>query len=209
MGAGDRASGSSQVKQGLEQVRQKASEGAKEAKHRGKERLEKGKDAAADQVGQLAGAVEDVASKLGESNSTFASYASDLGHRISTFADGLHNRSIDDIVEEVRSLARRNPTLFLAGSVALGIAVSRFLKASARRARNEQQGAGFDYQSRTMRDTQGTGLDDGSFVSGSPSPDSLYRDRPAPSGEFSSPGGTGTPSREAGSSPNPGSGTGF
>jgi hypothetical protein len=201
MGAGDRTSGGSQVKQGLEQARQKASETAKEARHRGKERLEKGKDAAADQVQQLAGAVEEAAGRL--EDNTFASYASDLGRRMSQFADSLHNRSVDDIAEEVRSLARRNPTLFLLGSVALGVALSRFLKASARRSQGAQrhQGGEFEYGagSRTER---GSGIDYSSFSSGSPSADSVYReDRSASSGQagqYAPPSGAGGPGSTSG-----------
>jgi hypothetical protein len=130
---GDRSSGGSQVKQGLETAKQKATDASKEARQRGKEKLEKGKEAAAEQVQQLAGAVGDVAGRL--QNDTLAGYASDLGQRISRFADGLQQRSVDELAEEARALARRNPTVFLLGSVALGVALSRFLKASARRQR--------------------------------------------------------------------------
>ncbi len=45
-------------------------------------------------------------------------------------ADKLHDSSIEDLVEETRRAARRNPELFLLGSIAIGVALSRFFKAS-------------------------------------------------------------------------------
>jgi hypothetical protein len=150
MGASDRTAGS-QAKQVAGEARQKATEVAREARQRGKEKLEKGKEAAASQVQQLAGAVEDAAGRL--QNDTLASYASDLGRRLSTFAERLQQKSVDEMLDEARGIARRNPTVFLLGSVAAGVALSRFLKASARRARTQpgewQESYGrrsFDYE---------------------------------------------------------------
>lgn len=161
-------SATGEVKRGLGQVRDKASQTAKQAQQRGRARLERGKEAAADQVQQLAGAVEDFAGKLGDTNA-FSGYAADFGRRLSAFADGLRDRSIDELADDARELARRNPTMYLLGSVAVGMALARFMKASARRPR-----AG---------DAQGQGLGYRSFESGSLSEDSLY----APAGAGGTP----------------------
>lgn len=161
-----------EVKRGLGQVRNKAAQTAKQARQRGRERLEQGKDAAADQVQQLAGAVEDFAGKLGETNA-FAGYAADFGRRLSAFADGLRDRSLEELAGDARELARRNPTLYLLGSVAVGMAFARFMKASARRPRTGE-GEGLGYES---------------MASGSLSEDSLY----APAGPGGTPSGTERP----------------
>lgn len=51
-------------------------------------------------------------------------------HKISGLADGLHQRSANDLLHDAEDLARRNPALFIGGSIALGFALSRLLKAS-------------------------------------------------------------------------------
>lgn len=104
------------------------------AKTAGREQLESGKHAAASQAAKVATVIEESSSQLKENNlQPLADYASELGTTIKKFSEGLHNRSVDDLVTDVREMARRNPAVFLLVSVAIGIGVSRFLKASAHR----------------------------------------------------------------------------
>jgi hypothetical protein len=57
--------------------------------------------------------------------------AAALSERVRAFSGYLEDRSLEDLVSDARALAQRNPGLFVAGGVALGFALSRFLKASA------------------------------------------------------------------------------
>jgi len=121
-----------------EQVRQQSADAARQLAQQGRQiadsgrrQLEQGKDAAADQVQQLAQAVNDAAGSLRQGNGSLAGYANELASGMQRFSQSLRDRSLDDLVAETQDLARRNPTTFLLGSVALGVALSRFMKASA------------------------------------------------------------------------------
>jgi hypothetical protein len=104
------------------------------AKDAGRQRLETGKKRAADQAEKVAGVIEQASAQLQESDlGSLADYAGQVASTVKSLSDNLRNRSIDDLLKDTQSLARRNPTLFLLGSVALGVAISRFLKASAER----------------------------------------------------------------------------
>jgi hypothetical protein len=52
---------------------------------------------------------------------------------------GLRERDVDEFARELGALARRNPGMFLAGSVALGFGVARFFKARSPDAAYESQ----------------------------------------------------------------------
>jgi hypothetical protein len=112
----------------------KAIEVAEQIKARGKDQLEAGKKTAAQGVEQLAGALDQATESLqrGEQQS-LAGYAQDLAASVRSLAANLRERSLDDLVGDTQALARRNPTMFFFGSVAVGIALSRFLKASGER----------------------------------------------------------------------------
>jgi hypothetical protein len=101
-----------------------------EASERGKEQLEAGKDAAADQAESLAGVGERVAQNLRGELPSLADYTGELAGSIRELGDQLRHRNIDELLADAQAVARRNPTLFLVGSVAIGVGLSRFFKAS-------------------------------------------------------------------------------
>jgi hypothetical protein len=51
----------------------------------------------------------------------------------------LSTSSVDDMVSEVRSFGRRNPTAFIAGAVLAGLAIGRFARASDRRNEDDRE----------------------------------------------------------------------
>jgi hypothetical protein len=104
---------------------------ANRLKQDSKQKIETGKRSAADQIDQVAQALSRAGEELNQSQPTLANYAGQIASSVSTLATRLRDGSIDDIVTDTRELARRNPGLFLLGGVALGVALSRFLKASA------------------------------------------------------------------------------
>lgn len=107
---------------------------AQEVKRQGEEQFEARKQTAADQTEKLAGVVDRVSEELKDQNQeSLADYAGQLAGSMKNFAENLRQRNLDELVKDTQQLARSNPTLFLMGSVAVGIALSRFLKASAER----------------------------------------------------------------------------
>lgn len=114
----------------LEAGKQKARELADQAAQRAKSEAETRKAGAAGQVDQVASAVERAAEEL---DPTLSRYASDLASSMHGIAGRLRDRSVDQLADDVRQLARQNPTLFVLGSIGVGLALSRFLKASPRR----------------------------------------------------------------------------
>ncbi len=106
---------------------------AQTATQAGKKQLDAGLHQAAGQVDTFAKAVDDAANRLkSENQEGLASFATHVASSITSFADGLRERSVDDLANDARELARTNPALFLAGSVAVGFGLTRFLKASSR-----------------------------------------------------------------------------
>ena len=99
-------------------------------KQDGRDKIESTKRSAADQIEQVAHALSRAGEELNQSQPTLANYASQFSSTVNTLATRLRDGNLDELIDETRELARRNPTMFLAGGVALGFALSRFLKAS-------------------------------------------------------------------------------
>jgi|GEM_PF-966067 len=99
-------------------------------KQDGRQKIESTKRSAAEQIEQVAHALSRAGEELNQSQPTLANYASQFASSVSTLATRLRDGNLDELIDETRELARRNPTMFLAGGIALGFALSRFLKAS-------------------------------------------------------------------------------
>jgi hypothetical protein len=123
-----------------ETLKSEAADVAKEVKQHAKEKLEAGRTTTVEQAEKLAGVVDQAAAGFkDQEQQSLGHYTGELANSIRGFADKLRDRSIDDLVVDAQSLARRNPTLFLLGSVAIGVAISRFIKASAERQKGSYQ----------------------------------------------------------------------
>jgi len=110
----------------------KAAEVTQEVKQRGKKQLDSTKKAAADQAQKVADVIEQASEQLGRGDQqSLARYTGEFANSVKSLADNLNNRSIDELGSDALRLARQNPTLFMLGSVAIGFALSRFVKASA------------------------------------------------------------------------------
>ena len=77
---------------------------------------------------------ERTGAQFSEAEPTLADLASRLAGTVGNLATRLREGSIDDLVDDTRALARRNPGLFIAGGFVAGFVLARFVKASARRA---------------------------------------------------------------------------
>lgn len=117
-------------------------------KQDGKQKIETTKRSAADQIDQVAQALSRAGEELNQSQPTLANYAAQFASSVSTFSNRLRDGNMDDLVRDARDLAQRNPGLFIVGGIAVGFAVSRFLKASP------QMGSNYvgDYSSSSSED---------------------------------------------------------
>ena len=97
--------------------------------------LEGAKSQVADGAERIADAVERTADELdGDGDGRGLGYGRSLASMMRQLAGGMRERDIDEFATELSSFARQHPGAFLAGSVALGFGISRFMKASNRRA---------------------------------------------------------------------------
>ena len=106
------------------------------ARDRGMEQLESAKARLADGAERVAAAVERTADELdGGGEEGISGFGRSAATLMRQLAGGLRERDIEEFARELGSLARRNPGVFLAGSVALGFGIARFFKARPPRGR--------------------------------------------------------------------------
>src|SRR4051812_32304355 len=106
---------------------------AERLKEDGRRTIEQRKRSAAERVDGLAQAIERTGAQFSDNEPTLADMANRLASTVGNLATRLREGSIDDLLNDTRALARRNPGLFIAGGVLAGFALARFAKASARR----------------------------------------------------------------------------
>ena len=113
-------------------VQERLAGAARDAMSSAKQQAESMYRDASSVAGETSDAIDDAANALESSgHETLSEAAAALSQRVQAFADYLEDRKLEDLVGDARSLAQRNPGLFIAGGVTLGFALSRFLKASA------------------------------------------------------------------------------
>lgn len=102
------------------------------------ERLDDARDALSESGDRLAETLRRAAEEP-ESGSVQSRVLSAVAGGVSTAANTLRDRSVSDIVADVRALAQRNPGAFAAGAAVAGFALARFLRSSAAAHRNDHQ----------------------------------------------------------------------
>jgi len=118
-----------------EDMKAKARDAGEQVKNQGKAQLDSYRGTAADELEKVAQSAKAAAAELENQDSTgLSSYVSDVAQSMVNLADNLRGKSVDELVGEVNRLARNNPGLFIAGSVALGFGLTRFARASGHRA---------------------------------------------------------------------------
>lgn len=142
----------------------KAQDGADVAaalRDRGMEQMEGAKGQLAEGAERVAAAVERTADELeGEGDNAISGFGHSVASLMRQLAGGLRERDVAEFAGELAQLARRNPGVFLAGSVALGFGIARVFKAqpphpSTRRTDGWQSGDGWQgarASSRTERE---------------------------------------------------------
>ena len=129
-----------------EEVKAKAREATEQVKNQGKAQLDSYRSSAADELEKVAQGARAAAAELeNQDRSGLSHYVSDVAQGMVDFADNLRGKSVDELVGEVNRMARNNPALFIAGSIALGFGLTRFARASSHRSESLGREPTHDY----------------------------------------------------------------
>lgn len=105
---------------------------------------------AAGRVDGIAQSIDAAAAHLSQEDMTrLSGYVHDMAQSLSGFSRDLREKNGDEMLQDIKRLAHRNPALFLGSSVAIGFGLSRFARASRSRERRmpvpmDQARADFD-----------------------------------------------------------------
>jgi len=90
------------------------------------------RDTAADQIEALAQGAKSLISEIEDKDTLgMSDYLTDMAESMTDLAGNLRGKSAEQLLHDAADLARSNPGLFIAGSIALGFGLSRFLKAGS------------------------------------------------------------------------------
>jgi hypothetical protein len=93
---------------------------------------------AAEQVESVAKVADSVAEQVERVVPPAGDYVRGVSEQIHRVSSTLRDRSVDEIMEDVRHYAQQRPGLVLGGCLIVGFGLARFLKASADRRANER-----------------------------------------------------------------------
>lgn len=89
---------------------------------------ETAKDRAADEVSAIATALRRASDELRDGSPQERTFGQ-IAETLADMSDGVRDKDMRDIVQDVSGFARRNPLAFLGGAALLGFAATRFAKA--------------------------------------------------------------------------------
>jgi hypothetical protein len=87
---------------------------------------------AGDVLGQVAAAIRQGGEQLRTDQPQVAGFADAAAGQVERASEFVRHTDLNGLVQEAEDFARRQPALFLGGALVLGLAASRFLKASPR-----------------------------------------------------------------------------
>lgn len=130
-----RSAGSMSDDAGNGAPKQKVEEDVQDAKREAgaevREKAEAGQHRLAEEADALSDAIDAAASNLDDQDREgLARYARELSSQLATAAGQIEGRSVDELANDAKRLARNNPAMFMFGSIAVGFGLSRFFKAS-------------------------------------------------------------------------------
>ena len=114
-----------------EDARQKAAQAAEPLKQDARDFAEEKKRQGADRIGDLARAVHKAADEVGREVPKAGAYVHAGANRLDSASQMLRDQKLEEIVGSANRLAHDRPLAFIAGSVAAGFLLARFLKSSA------------------------------------------------------------------------------
>ncbi|MHB1134351.1 MAG: hypothetical protein ACYC4L_18425 [Chloroflexota bacterium] len=114
--------------------KERVGEAAEQVKQQATSRLSSQKENVASSLSAAARAMRETQTRLRDQDQPLvAEYADSAAGQIDRLANYLREKDLDEMVGEVERFARRQPALFLGGSLLLGILGARFLKSSGQR----------------------------------------------------------------------------
>lgn len=136
------------ARQAADSAKSEASHLASEASQQARSLIDQQKDLAADRLDDVAKALRQTADQLDQqAPGMFANYARRAVSGLDGCASALRNKNVDALIADAENFARREPALFVAGSVAVGFALARFLKSSASRSHRRATSEGMASES--------------------------------------------------------------
>lgn len=118
--------------QASRQVRRSATEAAKRLREEGMAVFSRQRSAAAEELTHLRDALEAASEKLSEQDDhRIADLTQVAADRLDAVAEYLRERDLGTLASDLSQAARRRPVLFYGGLFAVGVAASRFFKASS------------------------------------------------------------------------------
>jgi hypothetical protein len=105
---------------------------------------------AADVVHGLADAVRHVGSEQAR-GTRFKTYADGAATQLERLAEGIRTKGPADLARDLRTVARRQPVLFIGGAFVAGLALARFLKSSDAEEDDGSRGAAYRRRDETDR----------------------------------------------------------
>ena len=135
-----------QSQQLAHQARQQASDLANRGTRQLKGQLANQKHDASQRMVPFQSALRETAQQLRrQGQGSAGDYAERAADQVERFSLYLRETEVDEIMEEVRSFARRRPGLFLGGGAAIGFFATRFLKSSSEEQRSTTS-ARYDFE---------------------------------------------------------------
>jgi hypothetical protein len=121
-----------QAGQVMQQTKEAAGRAADQAVQQVKTQIETGKERATGSLAEVAQALHETGASLRERNLGAVGHYADTGAELVEQVSGyFRDRSVDQIVDDAESLARRQAGLFLGGAFAVGFILSRFFKSTS------------------------------------------------------------------------------
>lgn len=138
-------------------VKAAASDTAAKAKQEAERVATEQKETAANRIGDYSSAIHDSARSLEQKDPNIAWFTHRAADKLQSVADYMRNRDFSDLRRDVEGMARRHPAAFFGGMFVAGLVLGNIVKASRRKADEDE----FDYEneedSRWSRESASTG----------------------------------------------------
>ncbi|TPM96658.1 hypothetical protein [Mesorhizobium sp. B2-1-3A] len=137
-----------------DELTSKAGDYATEATHVISDKAEEAQRDIASSLAALSGALRAASDHLANNDERTASkFSLDAAGGLERLSSSLKHKPFGQVLEDVQSFGRQNPGVFLAGSVLAGLALGRFIKASAPANRQTPQNTSGETVSQTAADS--------------------------------------------------------
>lgn len=117
------------AKSATEEVRESAKTMVQSAKGAVSDQVDAARATAASEVDGIASALRKAADELRDDSPQSRTFRQ-LSTGLADFSDTIRGKDFSELTRDISAFARRNPVVFLGGAVLIGLAASRFAKAS-------------------------------------------------------------------------------